>query len=107
MNKTSIGIKENILVAACYFMIPLLPMLIFLFEKDNKKVKYHAMQAIVLLAAFVLLKFILIITLVGILLIPLSIIIYFVFCIYFIIVGLEGKDVRYTFFEKIIKKILD
>lgn len=47
MAKTSLGLEENIAGALCYLLGWLTGIIFFIFEKDNKFVKFHAMQSIV------------------------------------------------------------
>ena len=44
--KTSLGLDENIEGALCYFLGPITGIVFFIMEKDNKFVKFHAVQSI-------------------------------------------------------------
>ncbi len=46
VEKTSLGLDENIEGALCYFLGPLTGIVFFIMEKDNKFVKFHAVQSI-------------------------------------------------------------
>ena len=46
MAKTSIGLEENIEGALCYILFFVTGIVFYVLEKDNKFVKFHAMQAI-------------------------------------------------------------
>jgi uncharacterized membrane protein len=46
MVKATFGLEENIASAACYFLGWLTGIIFFLVEKDNKTVRFHAMQSI-------------------------------------------------------------
>ena len=46
MAKTSLGLEENIEGALCYVLGWLTGIVFFVIEKDNKFVKFHAMQSI-------------------------------------------------------------
>ncbi len=46
MAKTSIGLEENIEGALCYILFFVTGIVFYVLEKDNKFVRFHAMQAI-------------------------------------------------------------
>jgi uncharacterized membrane protein len=46
MVKATFGLDENVASAACYVLGWLTGIIFFLIEKDNKTVKFHAMQSI-------------------------------------------------------------
>jgi uncharacterized membrane protein len=46
MEKATFGLDENIASAACYFLGWVTGIIFFLVEKDNKTVRFHAMQSI-------------------------------------------------------------
>lgn len=47
MTKTSLGLDENIECALCYVLGFVTGIIFFIMEKDNKIVKFHAMQSII------------------------------------------------------------
>ena len=49
--KTATGLDANVAAALSYFVLPALVFLVV--EKDNKFVRFHAMQAVLLFAAFI------------------------------------------------------
>ena len=46
MAKTSIGMEENIAGLLCYLLIWVTGIIFFFLEKENKTVKFHALQSI-------------------------------------------------------------
>jgi len=46
MGKTSMNLEENIASALCYVIIWLTGIIFFFLEKENKTVRFHAMQSI-------------------------------------------------------------
>ena len=46
MAKTSIGLDEKLTGALCYLVLWVTGIVIYLIEKDNKFVRFHAMQSI-------------------------------------------------------------
>ena len=47
MEKTSLGLKENVEGALCYLLWWLTGIIFYILEKDNKFVRFHARQSIV------------------------------------------------------------
>jgi uncharacterized membrane protein len=47
MTKTSMGLEENIAGALCYILGWITGIVFFLLEKENRFVRFHAMQSIV------------------------------------------------------------
>ena len=47
MNKATFGIDENIVGLLCHLLWPISGLIIFLVEKENEFVRFHAMQSIV------------------------------------------------------------
>ncbi len=47
MEKTSLGMGENVEGALCYILVWLTGIIFYLIEKDNKFVRFHAKQSIV------------------------------------------------------------
>jgi uncharacterized membrane protein len=47
-SKTSINIDENIASALCYLLVWITGIIFILIEKDNKNVRFHAMQSILI-----------------------------------------------------------
>jgi uncharacterized membrane protein len=49
--KTAIGLDANLAAALSYFVVP--GVVFLLIEKENKFVRFHALQAVLLFAAFI------------------------------------------------------
>ncbi len=47
MAKTSMNLEENAASALCYILIWITGIIFYILEKDNKTVKFHAMQSII------------------------------------------------------------
>jgi uncharacterized membrane protein len=58
MDKSSTGLEQNVAGLLCYLGGWITGLVFFLIEKDNKFVKFHAMQAIVTFGALTILSFI-------------------------------------------------
>jgi len=46
MGKTSMNLEENVAGALCYVLVWVTGIIFYIIEKDNKFVKFHAMQSI-------------------------------------------------------------
>jgi len=46
MVKATFGLEENVASAACYVLVWVTGIIFFLVEKENKTVRFHAMQSI-------------------------------------------------------------
>ena len=57
--KTSLGLQENVEATLCYVLGWLSGLIFLLLEKDNKNVKFHAMQSLVVFLGLQILSFIL------------------------------------------------
>lgn len=69
--KTSMGLDENVAGALCYFLGFITGIVFFLLEKDNKFVKFHAVQSTAIFLSLMVLNMILSSFLLGIMLLPL------------------------------------
>ena len=68
---TALGIDENLEGALCYFLGFLTGVLFLILEKDNKFIRFHAMQSIALFIPLFMIGFILSFTFVLLVLVPL------------------------------------
>ncbi|MFC1871340.1 DUF4870 domain-containing protein [Chloroflexota bacterium] len=59
MEKTSTGLAENVAGLLCYLGGWITGLIFFLIEKENKLVRFHAMQSIVVFGAITVASFIL------------------------------------------------
>lgn len=57
-NKTALGMGENLEGALCYFLVFVSGIIFLIFEKDNKFVRFHAMQSVILFIPLAILGFI-------------------------------------------------
>ncbi len=55
-SKTALGIDENIEGLLCYFLGFITGILFLILEKDNKFVRFHAMQSIVISVVFIVIS---------------------------------------------------
>ncbi len=59
MEKTSLGIDENIESLLCYVLGWVTGLVLFLLEKENKTVRFHAVQSMVVFGALSVLQIVL------------------------------------------------
>jgi uncharacterized membrane protein len=59
MVKATFGLEENVASAACYVLVWVTGIIFFLVEKENKTVRFHAMQSILTFLPFTILIWIL------------------------------------------------
>jgi uncharacterized membrane protein len=57
--KTSLGLEENVEGALCYVLGWITGLIFYLLEKDNKFVKFHAMQSIIVFLPLMILAWLL------------------------------------------------
>jgi uncharacterized membrane protein len=58
MAKTSTGLNENVAGLLCYVLVWISGLIFFLIEKENKFVRFHAMQSIIVFGVLFLAGFI-------------------------------------------------
>ena len=59
MAKTSIGLEENVTSLLCYLLGWISGLIFFLIEKENKTVRFHALQSLVLFGSLFVLNIVL------------------------------------------------
>jgi uncharacterized membrane protein len=59
MGKATFGLEENVASAACYFLGWVTGIVFYVMEKENKTVRFHAMQSILTFLPFTILIWIL------------------------------------------------
>jgi uncharacterized membrane protein len=70
LGKTSTGIQANVAALLCYVLGWVSGLIFFLIEKENKFVRFHAVQSMVVFGAATILSIVLTVTVVGIALVP-------------------------------------
>jgi uncharacterized membrane protein len=98
VKKTSLGMDENVEAALSYFLGFLTGIFFFVSEKENKFVRFHAMQSIaVFIALFVInmvLGIILTITIVGLMVLPLIYLLEFILWIVLMYKAYKGEKFK-------------
>ncbi len=105
---TSTGLPENTEAALCYLFGWVSGLIFFLLEKDNKKIRFHALQSIVLFGGINLIYIVLNIFTFGLatLLMPLLSLLVLVYAIYLIVKVYKGEEVTVPLVTEFVKKQL-
>jgi uncharacterized membrane protein len=91
LGKTSTGMQANVAALLSYLLGFITGIIFFVIEKENKFVRFHAMQSIVVFGALFVLSWVLGITVVGIFLIPIVSVISLVLWILLMIKAYQGE----------------
>ena len=95
MGKTSTGLQENIASVLCYLFGWVSGLILLLLEKDNKTVRFNALQSIVVFGGCNILVFVLgLIPVIGWVLIPIVGLLCFVLWIVLLIKSFQGQTMR-------------
>ncbi len=91
LGKTSTGIEANIAALLCYAFGFISGIIFYLIEKENRFVKFHALQSCVTFGALFILKFALAITIVLAILVPLINIAGLILCVVLMVKAYQGE----------------
>jgi uncharacterized membrane protein len=94
LGKTTVGMDANLAAALSYVFGWVSGLIFFLLEKENKFLRFHAMQSILFAAAWTIILIVLGITVVGAFLIPIVGLIFFVVWIVLIIKSFSGEQFK-------------
>ncbi|MCF7895224.1 MAG: DUF4870 domain-containing protein [Candidatus Omnitrophica bacterium] len=105
LGKTSVGMQPNVAAVLSYLLGFVTGIIFFLVEKENKFVRFHAMQSIVVFGFLFVLNIILpFIPVIGWVLIPILSIAAFVLWIVLMISAGQGKKTKMPFAGEIAEK---
>lgn len=94
LGKTTVGMDANLAAALSYVFGWVSGLIFFLLEKENKFLRFHAMQSILFAAAGTIIMIVFGITIVGAFLIPIIGLIFFVVWIVLIVKSFSGEQFR-------------
>jgi uncharacterized membrane protein len=94
LGKTTVGMDANLAAALSYVFGWVSGLIFFLLEKENKFLRFHAMQSILFAAAWTIILIVLGITVVGAFLIPIVGLIFFVVWIVLIVKSFSGEQFK-------------
>ena len=94
LGKTTVGMDANLAAALSYVFGWVSGLIFFLIEKENKFLRFHAMQSILFAASWTVILIVLGITVVGAFLIPIVGLIFFVVWIVLIVKSFSGEQFK-------------
>jgi uncharacterized membrane protein len=104
MSKTSTGLDKNVASGLCYVLGWLSGLIFLLVEKEDKEVRFHAMQSIVVFGGINLLHVVLVTSLLGVPLIPILGIVMLALWVLLMIKGFQGEQYKLPFFGDLAEK---
>lgn len=94
MNKTSTGLDKNIASGLCYVFGWVSGLIFLLIEKEDKEIRFHAMQSIVVFGGLNIAQIVLSISVIGLPLIPLVGVIGLVLWILLMVKSFQGEQYK-------------
>lgn len=91
LGKSTTGLQPNVAALLCYLAGFITGIVFLVLEKDNKFVRFHAMQSIILFGGIFVLQMALVFTIVLIILVPLLNILSFILWIILMIKSYNGE----------------
>ena len=88
LGKTSVGLQANVAALLCYLVGWITGLIFFLIEKENKFVRFHALQSLI---TFGFLAIIVMIPVIGIMLLPIAGILGFILWILLMVKAYQGE----------------
>ena len=102
--KTSTGMNQNVAGMLCYLVGWITGLIFFLIEKDNKFVRFHAMQSIITFGAIFALQMALILTVFLAILVPFLNILNLVLWVILMVKAYQGEKFKLPFAGDIAEK---
>lgn len=104
--KTSSGLEQNVAGALAYLLGPVTGIVFLIVEKDNKFVRFHAMQSTITFGAFFVLSIVLTITVIGAILVLPLVLVQLVVWILLMVKAFGGETYKLPFVGDIAEKQL-
>lgn len=105
MAKTRTGLEENIASLLCYLLGWITGLIFIIIEKENKTVRFHALQAIIVFGSLFVLNIILgVIPIIGWLILFLLNILGFILWIIFMVKAYKGEKIKLPIAGEIAEK---
>ncbi len=102
--KSSLGMDANLAAVLSYLLGIISGLIFYILEKENKYVKFHAMQSILVSAFLFILSTILVITVVGVFLVPIVQLVGFILWILLMVKAYQGEYFKLPFLGDIAEK---
>ncbi len=103
--KSTTGLNKNTAGALCYVLPPVTGIIFLIMEKD-KAVRFHAMQSIIAFIGFIVLQSVMTFTIILLPLVPLLIIVGFVFWLLLIYKAWQGDEWEVPMLGKYARKFV-
>ena len=94
LGKTSTGMQPNVAALLCYLVGWVTGLVFYLIEKENKFVRFHAFQSMVVFGAFTVLSIVLTVTVVGIALVPILGIVKIILWVVLMVKAYQGETFK-------------
>ncbi len=94
LGKTTTGMQADIEALLCYLLGFITGIIFYVIEKENKYVRFHAMQSIVVFGFLMVLQWILMVTLIGAVLVPLVGLVSLILWIILMIKAYQGEKFK-------------
>jgi uncharacterized membrane protein len=105
MAKSSIGLEENVAGMLCYLIGWISGLVFFLIEKENKNVRFHALQSLILFLGLQIIMFVLgFVPFLGLLLVPIIGIGTFILWILLMVKAFKGERVNLPVVNELVEK---
>ena len=94
MSKTSTGLEKNVAAGLCYVFGWVSGLIFLLLEKEDKDIRFHAMQSIIVFGGLNILQMVLTISLLGLPLVPIIGIVGIILWILLMVKGFQGENYK-------------
>ncbi len=97
MSKTSTGLEKNVAAGLCYVFGWVSGLIFLLLEKEDKDIRFHAMQSIIVFGGLNILQMVLTISLLGLPLVPIVGLVGIILWILLMVKGFQGENYKLPF----------
>lgn len=104
--KSSTGLDQNLAAALAYLLWPVSSIILLLIEKENKYVRFHAMQATLVCGALIVLYVLLAVVIVGLALYPVILIAQVILWVFMMYKAFSGEQYKLPWFGDFAEKQL-
>ena len=104
LGKTSTGMQANVAALLCYLVGWITGLIFFLIEKENKFVRFHALQSIIVFGGLGVISIVLAVTVVGLVLVPIVWLLQLVLWILLMVKAYQGEKFKLPFAGELAEK---
>lgn len=105
-SKSTTGLDPNMAAALAYLLWPVSSIILLLVEKENKYVRFHAMQATLVAGALIVLYIVLALIIVGLALYPIILIAQVILWVFMMFKAFSGEQYKLPWFGDFAEKQL-